>query len=105
MYSYQRAKQQYLILINNIVSKNREQFLTSKRFSDQLDSFYGGLLEKMEELKALRKVFEVISCLFHRLSAVEREFNADDSFTVENQLKLSQKVWFALGVSYFVEFV
>ena len=88
---YQRAKHQYLILLNNIVPKNREQFLGFKRFSDCLDSFYARFLEEREELEALQKVLKVIFCLFHRLSAVERAFNTDDFFTVENQSTLSLK--------------
>ena len=35
--------------------------------------------------------FEVVFCLFHRLSAMERGFNADALFTVENQSELSLK--------------
>ena len=41
--------------------------------------------------KALQKVFKVIFCLFHEVSAMEYEFNADDLFTIENQSKLSFK--------------
>ena len=41
--------------------------------------------------EALQKVFKVIFCLFHEVSAMEYEFNADDLFTVENQSELSLK--------------
>ena len=51
-YAFERAKQQYLILLDDIVPKNGEQFLTFKRFSDSLDSFYARLLEEKEEFEA-----------------------------------------------------
>lgn len=81
-----------MILLNGIVPKIREHFLAFKRFSDHLDSFYAGLLEETDGLKALHKGFEVIHCFFRRLSAVEHGLKADDIFNVENQSQVSLKI-------------
>ena len=59
---YQCAKQLCLMLLNEVVPKNTEEFLEFKTFSDRLDSFYVGFLEKREELEVLRKVFKIIFC-------------------------------------------
>ena len=91
----QCVKYQYLILLNDIVPKNRENVLAFKRFSDRLDTIYAGLLvERGRERECVCVcvcAFEVVFCLFHRLSAMERGFNADALFTVENQSELSLK--------------
>ena len=73
------------MLLNDVVLKNTEEFLGFKTFSDRLDSFYVGFLEKREELEVLRKFFKIIVCFW----AVECEFNTDDLFTVKNQSTFS----------------
>lgn len=50
------------MLLNDVVPKNTEEFLGFKTFSDRLDSFYVGFLEKREELEVLRKFFKIIVC-------------------------------------------
>ena len=50
------------MLLNEVVPKNTEEVLEFKTFSDRLDSFYVGFLEKREELEVLRKVFKIIFC-------------------------------------------
>ena len=89
VYYYQSAKQQYLILLTNIVLENREQFLALKAFSDCLDLLYTGLMEQREKLEVLRKVFKFVFYIFVKLLALERRSNADDLLNLYDLLKIN----------------
>ena len=81
-----------MILLNDNIPKNSEQFLVFKIFSNGFGSSYAGLLEDKKEFEALQKVCETIFYLFHGLLTVERGFNADDLSILENQSELSLKI-------------
>ena len=89
VYYYQSAKQKYLILLNNIVLENREQFLALKAFSDCLDPLFTGLMEQREKLEVLRKVFKFVFYIFVKLLALERRSNADDLLNLYDLLKIN----------------
>ena len=81
------ANHQYLELVNDVIPRHEEKFLSFNKFKDRLDSFYADLC--INEFKALWKVFILVFCLFHGQSAVERGFSSNDNFIVENQLEVS----------------
>ena len=82
------ANHQYLELLNDVIPRHEEKFLSFNKFSVRLDSFYAEF-SFIKEFKALWKVFILVFCLFHGQSAVERGFSSNDGFTVENQLESS----------------
>jgi len=78
------AKEQFGKLIDQVVSKHRDEFAAFDKFNDRLDSFMMQYLLD-EKYNSLAKVYILIFCLSHGQSAIERGFNANKQYIADNQ--------------------
>ena len=79
-----KANEEYVMFMNNLVPSLEEKFLAFNKFSDRLDNFYAEILCK-KEYESLWIVLKLVFCMFHGQSAVERGFNANKDFIADNQ--------------------
>ena len=82
------AKEQYRVLIEDIVPRNEEVFKSFCKFADRLDTFYAQFVSG-KGFECLWNVFKLVFCLSHSQSPIERGFKANKQFVVENQSEIS----------------
>ena len=87
-----KAKVEYALFLNNVVSTESESFLSFDIHKDRLDDFLGQFLKGNDKYKNLTLVCSFVFVLSHGQSQIERGFNINKNALVENQSQLTLKI-------------